>query len=189
MALLRLRGMQGRGRRMGFGILASALWLAQAVPSAADPSLENAVKAAYLVKFAPFVDWPPRAFPGPASPFAICVMGADPFGGALDQAVAGQRVGDHPVVVRRLSTPPAGMDCQVLYLGRAPERRLRDVLGAVRGQPVLTVTDQGGRGPGAVIRFVLRQGRVRFAIDEIAAETNGLMISSKLLNLAATVRR
>ena len=63
------------------------------------------------------------------------------------------------------------------------------MLGAIRGQPVLTVSDQGLRSPGAVIRFVLRQGRVRFAIDELAARSSGLMISSKLLNLAASVRR
>jgi hypothetical protein len=172
------------------GVLAWTLWLMQASPSAAaGTSLESAVKAAYLLKFAPFIEWPPRAFPGPASPFSICVLGPDPFGAALDQAVAGQRVGDHPVIIRRLSGPVGPMDCQVLYAGRAPERKLQDALDGMRGQPVLTVTEQGQRGPGGVIRFVLQNGRVRFAIDEMAAQASGLTISSKLLSLASTVRR
>ena len=36
---------------------------------AAPGSLEMAVKASYLTKFAPFVQWPPRAFAGPFRSF------------------------------------------------------------------------------------------------------------------------
>lgn len=190
MALLRGRSSIRPGWGLGTAALASGLWLAQAAfGPAAGATLENAVKAAYLLKFAPFVDWPPRAFAGPASPFGVCILGPDPFGAALDQAVAGQRVGEHPVVVRRLSGPAVPGECHVLYAGHASERRLQDALAAMRGQPVLTVTERGQAGPGGVIRFLLQGGRVRFAIDKAAAQANGLSISSKLLSLAADVRR
>jgi hypothetical protein len=169
--------------------VASTLWLGQATPGWAAPSLESAVKAAYLLKFAPFVEWPPRAFASPTSPFSICVVGPDPFGAALDQAVAGQKVGDRPVVVRRLASTAGASDCQVLYAGRAPERPLAEVLQTLHSQPVLTVAEEGQHAQGCVIRFVLQDGRVRFAIDEAAAQAAGLGISSKLLSLAANNRR
>ena len=167
----------------------AALWLALAGPGAAAPSLELAVKAAYLLKFAPFVEWPPRAVAGPTSPFSICIVGPDPFGAALDQAVAGQKVADHPVVVRRLASLAGASDCHVLYAGRAQERRLSEVLETLHNQPVLTVAEDGQRAPGCVVRFLLQDGRVRFSIDETAAQASGLSISSKLLSLSANVRR
>jgi len=52
-------------------------------------AFENAVKASYLYKFAPFVQWPPAALGASAAPFTICVAGSDPFGPALDEAVRG----------------------------------------------------------------------------------------------------
>jgi len=74
------------GRRRIFVL--GTIWFA-AAPTHAQDSLETAVKATYLYKFAPFVTWPQR--PGP---FVICVVGRDPFGPVLDQAVAGQRAGE-----------------------------------------------------------------------------------------------
>ena len=95
---------------------------------------------------------------------------------------------DHDEVVRRLSGPAVPGECHVLYAGHASERRLQDALAAMRGQPVLTVTERGQAGPGGVIRFLLQGGRVRFAIDKAAAQANGLSISSKLLSLASVIR-
>lgn len=66
-------------------------------------SLERAVKATYLWKFAPFVEWPANAFKSPDSPFVICVLGGNPFGNFLDEAVAGQRILGRPVLIRRFT--------------------------------------------------------------------------------------
>src|SRR5690348_16722470 len=72
----------------------------QAVP--ADVSLEYAVKATYLYKLAPFVNWPPTTFTAPDEPFRICVAGQDPFDDYLERAVAGRSLGTHPFEVRRV---------------------------------------------------------------------------------------
>lgn len=166
------------------------LWLA--VSGAADAQgapppapLEYVVKAAYLFKFTPFVDWPPRAFAAATSPFNMCVVGQDPFGAALDEAVRGQSVDQHPVVVRRYAVATAGMDCHLLFAGRSPTQSVAQALKLFQGQPVLTVSDQ----PGGMIRFVLQNGRVRFDVDAAAAQAGGLTISSKLLALSVSHRR
>lgn len=175
------------------GALVSALCLAAfslaaGVAAARGQSLEYPVKAAYLPKFAPFVDWPQRAFAAPDSAFVICVLGPDPFGPLLDRAAAGQKVGERPVVVRRIAA--ASRDCHVLYLAQQDAQQVRDALKAVQGAPVLTVTD-GARQQSAhgVVHFTIKDNRVRFAIDDQAAADNGLTISSKLMSLAVSVKR
>ncbi|MDB5425295.1 MAG: putative transrane protein [Phenylobacterium sp.] len=150
-------------------------------------SIEYAVKAAYLYKFAPFVDWPPSAFASATSPFQLCILGRDPFGASLDQAVNGQRVDDHRVVVRRLDRVDAASNCHVLYLGASASQTTAEALRAVRGLPILTVAD-GGRDGGAIIKFLVKDNRVRFDIDTAAAAVNHMTISSKLLRLAMSVR-
>jgi hypothetical protein len=168
----------------------SAMLAVLAVPAAAHAeagSIEYAVKAAYLYKFAPFVQWPPAAFASPSSPFHLCILGRDPFGASLDRAVNGQRVDDRPVMVRRLQRVDAASGCHILYLGASSSQTAAEALRAVRGLPILTVADNG-RADGAIIRFVVRDNRVRFDIDTEAAGANRVTISSKLLALATSVR-
>ena len=146
---------------------------------------EFVVKAAYLLKFTPFIEWPASAFSGPGSPFYVCVVGIDPFGANLDQAVSGRQVGGHPMKVRRLRTLAGADECHMLYAGM-PRPQVVAALSKVRGSPVLTVTEQSAGVGGGVIQFVVRNGRVQFTIDAGAAATNRVVISSKLLNLAAS---
>lgn len=173
------------GRRAAVGLLAALVYAAAGFPVAAQASLEIAVKATDLYKFAAFVEWPSSAFSGPTEPAVLCVAGDDPFGPVLDQAVRGQRIGGRPITVVRLDRVDRGAPCSILFV--APSRRQPpgDALDKVRGQPVLTVTDEAG-DPGArgMIDFVLQDGRVRFRIDPRMAERSGLQISSKLLSLA-----
>lgn len=150
-----------------------------------DGRLETAVKATYLYKLAPFVTWPAGALPSGA-PFTICVVGADPFGSILDQAVAGQALGDHKIVVRRVARADAAAACPMMYLGGSPGQSVKEALKGLRGLPVLTVTDDGA-SPG-IVDFALVGGRVRLRIDDQAAAEGGLTISSKLLTLALSVR-
>jgi hypothetical protein len=155
---------------------------------AATGSLEMAVKASYIYKFAPFVQWPTRAFPSATSPLRICVAGDEALGGMLDQAVRGQRMQDHPLTVVRLASldPGAVANCQILFLGKAAAA---DLPRGVAGQPVLTVTDRSRGGSGGIIQFVMQGSRVRFAVDIAAANSAGIQISSKLLGLAVEVAR
>jgi hypothetical protein len=169
-------------------LFASAAVLGPHAAARAQPSaMEYAVKAAYLSKFAPFVEWPPAAFASATSPFQLCVLGQDPFGASLDTAVRGQRVDSHPIQIRRLQRVDAAAGCHILYLGESRTQTSADAARAVRGSPVLTVSDDGEAG-GAIIRFVVKDNRVRFDIDALAAAANHVTISSKLLSLALTVR-
>ena len=115
------------------------------------------------------------------------MVGDDLLGGLLDRAVAGQQVDNHPIVIRRFASVSGNPGCSVMYVTGAVAQVATD-LAAVRGQPVLTVTD-GATDPAAtgVINFLIEDGRVRFDINNTAAAADGLTISSKLLSLAVHV--
>lgn len=156
----------------------------------ADEPLELAVKATYLYKLAPFVSWPPSAWPDPGAPLVICIQGKDPFGPLIDRAVTGQKIGGRQVVVRRLAKIDSASGCQIAYIGGSDVQPQAAALREIGRAPVLTVTDEE-RGPGddGDVRLVLLDGRVRFIIDNGQAQQQGLSISSKLLALALKVKR
>lgn len=169
-------------------VLATAL-APTAVRSAAGDSLEYAVKAAYLYKLGDYIEWPAAAFDTPTSAINLCVAGEDPFGSALETNVAGQRIAGRPIAIQRLKVVDRNSGCRILYVGGTDQQHVAQALDAVRGSPVLTVTDaaRGSDGIG-IVHFVVKDNRVRFTIDDQAAALNGLTISSKLISLALSVR-
>ena len=183
--------MRTGGRRIAWALTAALALGAGVGARAQDASLEYPVKATYLYKLAPFVEWwPAAAFASPTAPLDICVLGHDPFGPILDRAVAGQQIGERPLAVWRLEAAEAGAGCHVMYVAGSPAQSAAQALEAVRGAPVLTVTD-AAQGPSrkGVVHFVLQDNRVRFEIDDQAAAEQGLRVSYKQLSLASAVRR
>ena len=81
------------------------------------------------------------------------VIGADPFGPALD-SLNGQNVRDRLLSVARLASPGAARRCEILFISTSEERRLAAILAAVEGVPTLTVADMAGFAEnGGIIRL------------------------------------
>ncbi len=175
-------------RARALALLAALLYFSGR--AAAQPGVyqEYDVKAAFLYNFAKFVEWPPDALGSPEEPMEICVFGDDPFGESLDAVVRGETLNGRRLVVRRTRSLADLRDCQAVFLPGAERSRLAEALATLRGASVLTVGEVDGfLSQGGMIRFVLDQGRVRFEINQEAAERGGLKLSSKLLRLARAV--
>ncbi|HXS21830.1 MAG TPA: YfiR family protein [Steroidobacteraceae bacterium] len=154
-------------------------------PALAVPTAQQ-VEAVFLFYFSQFVDWPQGAFADERSPIVIGVLGADPFDGALDQAVAGERVNGRSIIVRRLKSIADATGCHILYISSSEAPQLPQILSALKGRNVLTVSDLGNFvQSGGMIRFVLIDEHVRLLINPAAAQAAGLKLSSKLLRAAA----
>lgn len=161
-----------------------------AIATARAQVQEYALKAAFLYKFGLYVEWPSSAFSSSIGPFNLCVAGQDPFGESLDKAVAGERINGRNVVIRRLKTVGQNSGCHILYIGDSDAQRVAQIVAAVSGGSVLTISDTRGHGSSTgIIDFVIKDNRVRLEIDDEAAAQNGLVISSKLLSLALSVKR
>jgi len=151
---------------------------------------EYQVKAAYLYNFAKFVKWPAAAAPDKDGSFSICVLGPDPFGGALDSPLAGESLDNKPVVVKRISKPQSTSDCRILFINSAEQSHLKEILTAVDQESILTVSDMPDFSErGGMIQFVLEGGKVRFAVNLTSTERARLTLSSELLKVATAVKR
>lgn len=152
--------------------------------SASQPS-EYEVKAAFLLNFTKFIEWP-RNTNSMESPFTICILGEDPFGTSLDQIVEGEQVAQRRLAVRRIRA--VSNSCEVLFIGKS-ERSIAQILAEIPSG-VLTVGESDDFiRQGGMIAFAVENRRVRFDIDERAAARGGLKISSKLLNVARSMGR
>ena len=168
--------------------LALLLCLAAGHAFAQSDAPEYAVKAAYLYKLGDYIEWPDAVFPSSASPLVICVSGDDPFGQALDNSVAGQKIAGRAIQLRRLPVAERDAGCHVLYVAGSDRQPVAQSLEAVRGVPILTVTDAVRGSAKGIVHFLVQERRVRFEIDDQAAAVNGLKISSKLFALALSVK-
>jgi hypothetical protein len=178
--------------RVPIAVIVAGLLSGMFCPLVAQPAperqpLEYQVKAAFLLNFTKFIDWPGTETPDRDSPFGICILGDDPFGPVLDQIVEGETVQGRKLAVQRVMRP-APASCQVLFISRT-EKDVAGVLAGLSG-PVLTVGEEAGfLREGGMIGFVIDNHRVRFSINLAAADKAGLKISSKLLNVARSVER
>lgn len=176
-------------RRLGTLLIFAIAFYAPTTWSQADERGEYELKAAFLLNFAKFVQWPPSSFATPQSQFGICVLGDDPFGKSIDDMLRGKTISEHPVVVTRCKGLPEIGHCQIVFISSSEKNRLPEILTALRGTSALAVGETDGfAASGGVIQFTSEEQHVHFIINVDAAEHAGLQISSKLLALAKVVR-
>lgn len=158
-----------------------------AAPAWAAAADEETVKAAFLSKFARYVTWPPQARAANGAPLVICMIGADGMSRLVQQVASGQRIDDHPILVRRTTAGAGALGCHVAFVHGSSDSATTAALSALAPYPVLTVTDQRSGAIRGMIHFTVAANRVRFFIDNGAATQRGLEVSSRLLSLALEV--
>ena len=152
--------------------------------NAAQAPSEYQVKAAFLYNFVKFIDWPatPAAQDGPIE---LCVLGKDPFGGAIERVIEGKTVNGRPLVIRHIGDAVTARSCHVLFVSASETARAGEIVKAVHSWSILTVSDIDRFAErGGIITFLMEGQRVRFRINPKMAAAAGLQISSKLLQLA-----
>ena len=180
------------GIRLGTLLLLVAVLGTSRSAAQADPaSLEDKVKAAFIVNFTKFIEWPSNALGKADAPMVVEILGADGIASAMEEAVRDKKVSKRPLIVRRLtSVKEIGGDsaCHLLFIGRSEKARTAEICRPLAKAGVLTVADsEGFLEQGGMINLILEENRVQFEINAVAAERAGLTISSQLLRLAKRV--
>jgi hypothetical protein len=148
---------------------------------------EYQVKAAYILNFARFVEWPADTLPSSA-PMTIAIVGDDPFGGRLEELLLGKSANGHPIRLRHFRWNEIITQCEIVFISSSEEPHLAQILRFLGTQSVLTISDIDRFSlRGGVIEFRMVGNRVRFDIDRKPALAARLSISSKLLNVARAV--
>lgn len=155
-----------------------------------DPRQAYNVKAVYLYSFGRYVDWPRDAVANRQKAFVIGVLGADPFGKALDHIAKSKRVSEKPIVVRRFKSMRDYQPCHILFVPKSVPRETQiAVIDALADQPVLVTGEHPGFAQwGGTINFYLSGETVRFEVNVDVAKKQRLSVDAKLLNLARMVR-
>jgi YfiR/HmsC-like len=166
-------------------LMLSALLAAQA-----QTPTEYQLKAAFIYNFARFVEWPSLTGADASPPMVIGILGEDPFGRDIDDAIEGKAANGRRLVVKRFSSLKQFTPCSILFVSASQGNNLKQIFAAAAGAGALTVGETDGFAEaGGVIHYTMREGRIRLIINRAAAERAGLRISAKLLSLAKVIRK
>jgi hypothetical protein len=171
-------------------MLATTLtWAVPVASQSVDSASEQSIKAAYLYKFADYVEWPREVLEDPAVPLTIGVVGADALARELEEMTRGRTAHGRPILIRRVG-PRVSLDgMHVLFVGSAGTGDLPDLTTAARQHAVLLVTETSNALElGSVINFRPIDQRIRFEVSLDSADRSGLKLSARLLAVAVHVQ-
>lgn len=146
----------------------------------------DAVKAAFLHRFAAYVEWPNQA--ANDAPFTIAILDDERLVTHLQRLLPGLAIKNRRPQVRSISGPGELDGVQVVYISAPHAARIKALVNEVKGRPILIVTDHvDGLEHGGIINFVQVGRNVRFEVSLPAARRNGLQINAGLLSVAVRV--
>jgi hypothetical protein len=141
-------------------------------------SKEHKLKAAYLLNFTKYIDWPEEENSAGEEKIYICLQQATPFSGFLEDLAMDRKTGQDRQAVNVVSLPTAHT-CNLTYLHSTLDHPLPKVSSSV------TVLDSSRVAQdGASIIFYIENRKLRFEIDVASTRKLHVDISSELLKLA-----
>lgn len=165
---------------MIWALLCAALFIA----GHAQSVTEDQIKAAYVLNFARFVDWPPEAFKGDSG-FNFCALGRSRMADELAADIQGKNINGRAIAFHYLKNPDDSLNCQVIVVSGNSTKQQQKLLGIQSGRPVLLVGEFAGFArAGGTMDFIVENGKVMFEVNLAAADEAHLKLSSKLLSLA-----
>ena len=151
-------------------------------------SREYPLKAVFLLNFAQFTDWPTNAFDAPDSPFVVGILGNDPFGDLLDDAVRDETVNGRKFKVEHYQRVEDIKTCHILFISESETRRLDKIVSDLKGKPILTVSDiDNSAYRGVCVRFLTENNKIHLRINLDSLKDANLVMSSKLLRVSETI--
>ncbi len=152
-----------------------------------DAAVEYKIKAAFLLNFAKFINWPEESFTGDEQIFNVCVLGENPFGSALT-AIESRTVGNRKIALHYVDDVQQAGSCHLLFISASEKNNLNNIHKALADRTIIMVSDiDGFASSGGIIEFVTKDNKLAFKINLSRAREQGLEINSALLNLATEV--
>jgi hypothetical protein len=177
--------MSRRVRRAGASAVAALLLWASV--GRAQNVTESSLKAAFIYSFAKFTEWPPDVLP-PTATFSACVLGDSHIREALERAVKDRLLSGRVISVSEVQLAGSLRSCHLLYVSGVTAAQVTAMVAALKGAPVLTISDLDGFAQGGgIAQMFVENGKMRFDINLEVARRSRLQLSSKLLALAAHV--
>ena len=187
-----------RRRQTGSGAGGARVWLvplfalvllslAGPAPAQESPP-QPLVEAGFITKFPLFVTWPDEPWKSGDAPFVVGVMGDAPVREHLVELARYATIDGSPLVVLTVADLSEVDSCHLLFIGQNAGPDLGEILAAVAGKPILTVShNEGYAERGVHINFYIEDEYVRFEINQRSSEAAQLTVSFRLKNVARLV--
>jgi hypothetical protein len=149
---------------------------------------EYQVKAAFLINFPKYVDWPAEAFAASNSPIVIAVLGESKVTEEIQKIIAGRTVHGREIVLQRLASGAEPGVCHILFISATEQERSPNLLAQLKGG-VLTVGESDDfLERGGTINLARRAQKIALEVNLTAADKARIKISSKFLAVASVVK-
>jgi len=156
-----------------------------------DNTSTNHLKAAFIIRFAEYIEWPPNStINDDHTPVTIGVIGDSPLFSLLIQNTKNVKIMGKKIIVISISNPSDITECNIIFISKIPQKDLKQILSEADQHPILTVGDtRDYEKMGVIINLFETGDHVRFNINKLAAQRNGIVLSSKIMRLARVVIR
>jgi hypothetical protein len=169
------------------GIVLAGLSAAPLARTAQEPNsiAEYDIKAVFLYHFTRYLQWPDEGEP---EVFTIAVLGESGIVPPLQEIAKKKTIGTTPIVVRPCAEIGQIGRPRILFIAKSALPRIDQILEKTRNTDILTVGEaEGLAAQGVAINFVLREGTVKFEMNEKILKEARIQIGSQLLKLAIRI--
>ena len=150
---------------------------------------EYELKTAFLYNIIGYVEWPDSSGSNQPPVIQIGLLGQIPFAEALE-VLDGKVIQGRKLVVKRLSSSQEAARCQVVFIGASEKPRVDDIIGELKDQPILTVSEvEGFAERGGMVNLLTGPNRIVVEVNRQVASQARLTLSSQLLKVAKLVPR
>jgi hypothetical protein len=166
-------------RKCVFGVLLAVVTLG-------DGYAQNQnLQSVFIYSFTRYVIWPESHNQGD---FEILVLGEAPIVEELKKMASMKKVGERSIRVTQINTLEEIKKCNILFVPSAKSPQLTDVVTKVNTQPILIITEEPGMGTkGSDINFIIKDGKLRFELNQAAVARQNLKVANELSRLAIQI--
>lgn len=156
--------------------------------ASAEDGKEYLIKAAFIVNFTKFIDWPDDKAIAKQQKIDVCVLGENPLinlSQVFKQASSAKLAVS---LVKENNLSNIVSHCHVVFIGASEEYKYKDVLDVLKNKPILTVGDSADfTERGGMMGLPMDNNKVKLVVNKKAIETAGMYVDSQLLEIASKV--
>jgi hypothetical protein len=145
----------------------------------------HSLQSVFIYSFTRYVIWPESHNQGD---FEILVLGEAPIIEELRKMAAAKKVGERTIKITRINSPEEIKKCNILFIPSGKSELFTDVVSKVSTQPILIITEEPGMGTkGSDINFIIKDGKLRFELNQAAVDKQNLKVANELSRLAIQI--
>jgi hypothetical protein len=146
---------------------------------------ERQIKAAFILNFTKFVEWPEATFARDEARLVIGIFGHDPMTAEVRRVALGFDGSGTKFMIQEVTTVAAAGEVHLLFVPSSADGTVAELLEGLKDYPILTIGEsEAFQAAGGMIRFVREKDKIRFEIQTDSARRSKVRISAQLQKLA-----